>query len=151
MSPAHPFSWIFAVTSLWASCFAGCSSPSTTPPPAACVNDVKTDCSLLYDPPIYQTIFDNILHRTCAIGMGSCHTSDVAMGGLVFEDADVAYALLLGQMGARQRVVPTDPACSFLVVRLESTDPNYVMPKGSRLSDEAICDVVQWIAQGAAR
>jgi hypothetical protein len=39
----------------------------------------------------------------------------------------------------------------LLVVRLESTDPNYVMPKGSRLSDEAICDVVQWIAQGAAR
>src|SRR5215471_2800955 len=151
MSPAHPPSWIFAVVSLLGTCLVGCSSPSSTPPPSTCVNDVKTDCRVLYDPPTYPIIFDNILHKSCAIGMGSCHTSDVAMGGLVFEDADVAYSLLLGQMGARQRVVPNDPACSLLVVRLESPDPNYVMPKGSRLPDEAICDVVQWIAAGAAR
>jgi hypothetical protein len=129
----------------------GCSGSPNGPPTPSCVANLTTTCQPLYDPPTYQAIYDNILHTSCAIGLGSCHTSDAAKGGLVLDSADVAYAGLLGTMGGRARVQPGDPACSLLVIRLESSDPNFVMPKGSRLSEQAICDFVQWISQGAKR
>jgi hypothetical protein len=83
--------------------------------------------------------------------MGTCHTADAAMAGLVLQDADQAYSLLLGQTG-RARVNPGDPACSLLVIRLESNDPTFRMPPGpTPLLESARCDILQWIANGAAR
>jgi hypothetical protein len=129
----------------------GCSSGSDSPT-VECVQGLSTKCSPLYAPPVYQTIFDKTLHPTCASGMGTCHTSDAAKGGLVFEDADAAYALLLGKDGSKARVVPGDPACSLLLERLTSSDPNFHMPPGpnSILPGEQ-CAIVQWIAAGAKR
>ena len=83
--------WLFG----WA--VTACSSPSNKPAVTTCVEGLRTDCSPLYDPPTYSTIFEKILHPTCAQGMGTCHTADAAMGGLVFEDEDDAYARLLGE------------------------------------------------------
>lgn len=131
---------------------AACGSPSMPPPAGTCVEDLRTDCSPLYDPPTYSTIFQKILQPTCAQGTGTCHTSDGAMANLVFEDADDAYARLLGEVDGRPRVNPGDPACSLLVERLEARDPNVRMPPGpTPLSDAARCDVVRWIAEGAQR
>jgi hypothetical protein len=74
------------------------------------------------------------------------------MKGLIFADADAAYELLLAPPDAAPRVLPGDPSCSLLMIRLESTDPSYRMPPGpTPLSDPALCDIVQWIAQGALR
>jgi hypothetical protein len=101
---------------------------------------------------VYATIFDKILHPTCAAGTGTCHTADASKGGLVFEDADQAYALLLGTAGGRPRVTPRDPACSLLVIRLESPEATFRMPPGpDPLLESERCDIVQWIAEGAAR
>jgi hypothetical protein len=74
------------------------------------------------------------------------------MGGLVFEDADASYALLLGETDGKRRVVPGDPGCSLLLERLTSDDPNVHMPPGptSILPGEQ-CDIVQWISAGAKR
>jgi hypothetical protein len=84
--------------------------------------------------------------------MGTCHTSDAAMGGLVFENADTAYGLLLGTSGGRARVIPGDPACSLLLERLTSTDPNFHMPPGpNSISAGDRCTIVEWIDAGAAR
>jgi hypothetical protein len=74
------------------------------------------------------------------------------MGGLIFQDADTAYALLLGMNGARARVMPHNAPCSLLVEKIESTDPTFRMPPGPTPLPEAVrCDIEQWIAQGAAR
>jgi hypothetical protein len=73
------------------------------------------------------------------------------MGGLVFENIDMSYALLLGQNGGKARVIPGDPACSLVVEKLESTDPTFRMPPGTPLLPGEQCTIVQWIAQGAKR
>jgi hypothetical protein len=116
------------------------------------VSGLHTDCQPLYDPAVFPTIFEKILKPTCAQGLGTCHTSDAAMGNLVMEDADDTYARLLGQYDGRARVNPGDPSCSLLVERLESSDTNFRMPPGPTALDAgARCDIVQWIASGAAR
>lgn len=117
-----------------------------------CVSGLSANCQPLFDPPTYDAIFSQIFHPTCAQGIGTCHTSDAAKAGLVFADADVAYSLLLGTVGGRARVNPGDPSCSLLMIRLESGDPTFRMPPGpTPLLESERCDIVQWIAQGAAR
>ncbi|HKQ68899.1 MAG TPA: c-type cytochrome domain-containing protein [Polyangiaceae bacterium] len=129
---------------------ASCGGP-TEPP--ACVAGLAIDCQPLYDPTVYSTIFEKILRPSCAQGRGTCHTADAAQGGLVFDDADDAYARLVAKPGAGYaNVVPKDAACSPLVVRLESSDPNYRMPRGpDPLLPSERCTIVKWIAAGAAR
>ena len=128
-----------------------CGGPEPPPGPG-CVVGLETDCQdLLLDPPLYSRIFPGIIRPGCAVGAGNCHTADAAMGGLVLDDVDDAYDALLGKNGGPVHVLPHDPVCSPLMSRLTSTDPNFVMPKGSRLSDPALCDFVQWIARGATR
>lgn len=125
---------------------AGCTSDDGPGPPA-CVGDPSPTCKPEYDPPAYATIYTKILHPTCASGSGTCHTSDAAMGGLVFEDPDRAYDLLL-----RSRVVPGNPSCSLLMERLESNDPSFRMPRGDvPLNPAEICTIAKWIAAGAPR
>jgi hypothetical protein len=120
--------------------------------PLACVKNLSLDCKPLYDPPVYQTIFDKTFHPTCATGTGTCHTSDAAKGGLVFENADTAYGLLVGTIDGRKRVLAGDPACSLVVIRLESSNASVHMPPGpSFLPAAERCAIEQWIAAGAAR
>ena len=130
---------------------AGCGGKQEGAP--ACVTDLPNDCpaTLLYDPPLFSTIYDKILHPTCAEGLATCHTTDGAKGGLVFENVDDAYALLLGQKGGRARVLPNDPACSLIVIKTWSTDPNFQMPPGARLQRPDFCTIEQWVARGALR
>jgi len=141
-----------ATFALLATLAPACTTHSDAPPAPACVSGLSLDCTPLYTPPVYQTIFDKTLHPTCATGTGTCHTADAAMGGLVFEDVNLSYEMLLGTYGNRPRVVPGNPACSLLMERLESTDPNFHMPKGpnSILPAES-CAIAQWIANGAQR
>jgi Planctomycete cytochrome C len=122
-------------------------------PPTNCVENLNIDCSpLLHDPPLYSTIYRDLIQPQCTLG-SSCHSGSGAMGGLVLDNPDDTYDALLGLKGGIKRVLPRDPACSPLVVRLQSRDPNFAMPPGagSRLSDAALCDFVQWIKQGAEK
>jgi hypothetical protein len=141
----------FAKALVAAGFFVDCST-AATPSDPPCVVGLKTDCLPQYDPPTYQTIFDKILRPTCASGVGTCHTSDGAKAGLVFENADPSYKLLLGTEGGRARVIAGDPSCSVIMKRVASTDPSYHMPPGpsSILPGEA-CTIVKWIAEGAKR
>src|SRR5690348_6224963 len=61
-----------------------------------CLTSVDTACAPLYTP-TFDQIFARTLQPTCAQAGASCHASAGGMGGLVFEDADAAYALLLGR------------------------------------------------------
>lgn len=126
---------------------AGCGAEESSLP---CAARLDLACAPLYDP-TYDQIFTRTLHPTCAQPGSSCHAAEGAKGGLVFDDADTAYALLLGQRDGRARVTAGDPACSLLVERLESTDKAVVMPPGGALSAAERCAVVQWIKNGAKR
>ena len=117
-----------------------------------CVQDLDLSCSPQSDPPTFQAVFDDTLHPTCASGKGTCHTADVQMGGLVFEDIDQSYDLLLGNVDGRARVMPGDPSCSLIVERLEADTPTKRMPPASEpLPAAERCTIEQWIAQGAQR
>jgi len=127
----------------------GCTSHDDPPPPA-CVTGLSLDCQPLYDP-TYQNIFDKTFHPTCAAGKGTCHTADAAKNGLVFENADDAYGLLLGTKDGRKRVVPGDPSCSLLMERLTSSDPSFHMPPGASILPAEQCAIAKWIQGGAKR
>jgi hypothetical protein len=71
------------------------------------------------------------------------------MGGLFFQDPAQAYQLLIGVTDGRTRVLRDNPGCSSLAERLESRDPRFQMPPGSRLLDAELCTVMKWLAAGA--
>lgn len=120
-------------------------------PSSACLSELSLDCSPTYAP-TFRAIFDNRLQVTCGAGGRSCHSSTGQQAGLVLDDFDAAYDSLLGQgEAARARVIPGDPECSLLEQRLESRDPNFVMPVGSRLAAGELCAIRQWIAGGAKK
>ena len=136
-------SFLFALGLLFA---CGCSNGGNL----ECVQNLNTMCS-----PLYQPTFDNLytrtLHPTCAQVGNTCHSSQGAKNGLVFEDETTAYELLLGTKDGRQRVIPNNPSCSLLIEHLESTDPSQVMPPGGMLQEPERCGFILWIAQGAKR
>jgi len=130
-----------------------CACSTKDPAPAlSCVDGLTAECSPLYSPPDFTTLYTKILHPTCASGETTCHTEHAAKAGLVFEDEDESYGLLLGQVDGKKRVLPGDPGCSILMERLEVNDASLRMPPGpTPLSAGERCDFVQWIVNGAPR
>ena len=115
-----------------------------------CLDEVVTDCDVLYEP-VYDQIFARTLLPTCGEEGTACHAREGAQNGLVFADEDEAYGLLLGEDGAPARVLPEDPGCSLLLRRLESGDDDFVMPPGAPLSEPERCAIRTWVAAGAPR
>lgn len=111
---------------------------------------VDPGCAPLYAP-TFENVFARTLAPTCAVGDSSCHGASGGRGGLVLAEREAAYAALVG-VGARDggvRVVPGDPGCSALVVRLVSDDAEVQMPPGAPLAEAERCAIEQWIANGA--
>ncbi len=119
-----------------------------------CVEVSPQSCAPLFAP-TFDNIFDNTLRPDCSTGNTSCHASAAAAGaaraGLHFEDRQTAYELLLADDPDPAYVLPGDPGCSMLVVRLQLEDPNQQMPPGAPLMATEQCSVIQWIAMGAIR
>ena len=113
-----------------------------------CLDEVVTDCDVLYEP-VYDQIFARTLLPTCGEAGTACHAPEGAHNGLVFADPDEAYGLLLGEDGAPARVLPEDPGCSLLLRRLESGDDDFVMPPGTPLSEPELCAIRTRLAVGA--
>ena len=134
--------WISLVVLLWSMVSVGCSE---TEDDNGCVENLDLECSPLYEP-IFSEIHQQTLVPSCALAGGSCHSSQGAKGGLVLEEEQGAYEALVDNA---DRVKPGDPACSGLVVRLESSSNSFVMPPGSPLSEAERCVLRQWIAAGA--
>ena len=104
---------------------------------------------------IQKKIFDS----TCATTF--CHGAGAASGGLDLSDG-AAYANLVGVLATNeaakaanlQRVLPNDPADSFLLLKLEGTlaaGEGVPMPLvGGPLPASAIDTIRRWIAAGAS-
>jgi hypothetical protein len=131
---------------------ASCAGDANSPPPGRpqCLpaNQVDTACQPLYEP-VFVEIFQRTLKGTCASSGVSCHGADGNMGGLAFVDLSESYDALLGRKGGTRRVIPGDPACSELVVRLDSPAQDWSMPPGAPLDERARCAIQRWIAAGA--
>lgn len=110
----------------------------TTPPPES--------CAPLYTPTFHE-LFTRTLAPTCGLPGSSCHGSDGRQHGLAFVDEQEAYDLLT----SKGLVHAGDPACSEMMFRVMSSDPNENMPPGKALDPGAKCVIRQWIANGAKR
>jgi hypothetical protein len=118
-----------------------CSSDSSTgtePPPA-----LKDDPSFAAD---IQSVFTN----NC-ISPG-CHNAGAA-GGMVLLQGQ-SYANLVNvastQEPGKTRVIPSDSANSYIVIKLEGRQTNGSrMPLGGALNSNSIQNIKNWIDKGA--
>lgn len=105
---------------------------------------VDPQCTPRYAP-TFSNVYDNTLRQSCGSQSSVCHSAAGRKGGLSLESAAVAHAELV----AGGRVVPGDPACSEMVVRLHGEGASYLMPPGAALPAVDRCAIEQWIAAGA--
>jgi hypothetical protein len=138
----------------------GCSDPSTDDEDEdgddaipECIEYELSGCSALY-PPTYDQVWTQTFANGCAEVGGACHGQDGAAGavrGLTFVDPQTTWdhLMLAGETGPL--VVPGDPQCSPLFVRLATDDPAIRMPPGAApLDPNALCSIGTWISDGAA-
>ncbi len=97
-----------------------------------------------------------LFRKTCATS--GCHTGPAAQHSLAFDDPDAAFASMVNapsrERPAWLRVVPGDPANSYLYQKLDPTVPvdGDRMPAGKLpLTDRELAVVRAWIQQGAPR
>jgi len=106
--------------------------------------ELPDSCDPLYEP-TFDNVFTNTLQPTCGFEGGACHSADGAQGGLVFEEIEESYDLVM------ERVLEGDPACSLLIQRVDAEDAADGMPPGDPLSEEERCAIRTWIEDGAQR
>lgn len=113
-----------------------------------CVEYALDSCTALY-PATYDQVWTQTLRDGCGQQGAACHAQDGSGGaidGLVFVDAQASWE----HMMAEGLLVPGDPLCSPVFVRLASEDPSIRMPPGSSgLPSGAVCSIGTWIADGA--
>src|SRR6266699_2508847 len=98
--------------------------------------------------PAQTQFFENKVRPVLANNCYKCHSqsAEKVKGGLLL---DTREALLKGgETGAA--IVPGDPEKSLLIKAVRYTDPDLQMPpKGKKLSDDEIADLVAWVKMGA--
>ena len=114
--------------------------------PNACVTPPASDCATAY-PATFTNIHARTIVRSCTLAGTACHAPEGAQGGMVLSELDGAYRALVDG----GRVIPGDPACSLLSIRVESSDPARVMPPGAPLRAGERCAIATWIRAGAPR
>ncbi|HEY6557908.1 MAG TPA: c-type cytochrome domain-containing protein [Polyangiaceae bacterium] len=125
-----------------------CGDDSEEPAaPPRCIEPPSVECDPAY-PPRFERIFSETLERGCS-QTNSCHSADGRQGGLSFTDLDESYALLLGEVDGKARVIANDAACSELIVRTHGVGKAWQMPPGSALRSGELCALRQWIQNGA--
>lgn len=121
---------------------------------AACGADTPAEVCVAVDrscAPAYDPTFDNLFQKTfsksCALAGPSCHAAAGHKAGLVFDNADAAYSLLL----EHGRAIAGKPECSLIARRIQSTDTSFMMPPGMPLAPGEQCAIIQWMSRGALR
>jgi hypothetical protein len=113
-----------------------------------CVEYELDGCMALY-PATYDQIWTQTLSDSCAEVGSACHAQDGsggAVNGLVFVEPQASWDHMISEA----LVMPGDPLCSPLFVRLATDDVAIRMPPGSSgLNPGAVCSIGTWIASGA--
>ncbi|MGN6692161.1 MAG: hypothetical protein ACTHJU_14575, partial [Sphingopyxis sp.] len=98
--------------------------------------------------PSYVSIQSHVFTPICSV----CHAGGAAPQGLRLDEAN-AYAMTVDVASAEvpslKRIAPGDPDHSFLIYRLESTEPGIAMPELGRstVHKEGAALLRQWIAE----
>ena len=98
--------------------------------------------------PSQTQFFENKIRPILANNCYKCHSSQAEKikGGLLL---DSRQGLLKGGESG-PAIVPGDPEQSRLIKAVRYTDPDLQMPpKGNKLTDEQIADLVAWVKMGA--
>jgi hypothetical protein len=100
--------------------------------------------------PTFNEIFTRTLQPSCGSN-ASCHAGDNPQNGLRLDDEAVAYQGLMAKnaAGTTARVIPNDLTCGELIVRLETPNEPWTMPKGGHLPENLLCVIRHWIDDGA--
>lgn len=113
-----------------------------------CVEYELDGCMALY-PPTYDQVWTQTLSGSCGQAGSACHAQDGsggAVNGMAFLDPLASWE----HMTDEALIVPGDPQCSPLFVRLATDDPEIRMPPGTGgLSPGALCSIGTWIEDGA--
>jgi hypothetical protein len=138
-----------ALVGVIAAACGGDGNGSSSAPPMCLANAVSTDCT-----PTYAPTFDNVwqytLKKTCAVS--GCHSGSMPTGNMALDNEDMAYTNLLAKgTNSEQRVMPSNVTCGDVVVRLNSKNESYSMPRGTSLPTGDLCSIMQWIAMGATK
>jgi hypothetical protein len=112
--------------------------------------EVDLACNPLYEP-TFENVFERTLVPKCGTEGDTCHSIDGRMNGLVFAEIDEAYEELLGLTGDGARLIPGDPSCSEMIMRVSADDADYLMPPGEPMSPQERCALILWVANGAER
>lgn len=127
------------------SCLVGLAACGDDAPPPVCIT-VDRSCTPAYEP-TFDNLFQMTFSRSCALAGTSCHAAAGHQAGLVLEDEDTAYRLLL----EHGRAVAGKPECSLVARRILSTDREFMMPPGLPLAPGEQCAIIQWMVRGASR
>ena len=102
--------------------------------------------------PTFSDIFSHTLQQSCG-SQTTCHAGSRPQNGLALDVQATAYTDLMAEnaAGTTRRVIPRDTKCGELIVRLETPNVSWGMPKGSHLPDDLLCVFRHWIAEGAPR
>jgi hypothetical protein len=117
---------------------------------ATCLPPLDLECDHTYGP-TFDQFFERRIEDTCGSGGSLCHGPSGNKGNLTLDpdDPDAAYNALLDP--DHGLVIPGDPECSMLIKRLESEDPDFVMPVRQPLMPGELCAIRKWVANGAER
>ena len=127
-----------AVLAGLAVCLAGC--PAELEPA-----DVDPDCTPQYEP-TYANVYANTLEPDCS--PFGCHNGPTASGGMDLAEVDTAYDELFEQ----DRIIAGDPVHSELVMRVFTSESEFLMPPGQTpLADAEQCALALWVLAGAER
>jgi hypothetical protein len=107
---------------------------------------VDTACQPLYVP-TFDNVYRNTIASKCGGDSASCHSAAGAHGGLILADRATAYAALTS--GSATRVIPGDPGCSGMIVRINADGKTWLMPPRSPLAAAERCALAQWVQNGA--
>lgn len=150
-SATHPARLLAALATL--ATLAACEPDDDDGVPMCIDFDVDA-CTPQY-PPQFDRVFTETLRPSCGTAGGACHGSNDSAGaqrGLHISDLEATHAALLGQDGGAPFVIPGDPTCSLLMVRMNVSDASNLMPPGQQPLPESVrCSIARWIAEGAAR
>jgi hypothetical protein len=109
----------------------------------------STDCQLTYEP-TFDNVWTYTLSKTCAAP--GCHSGSTPTGNMALDNEDQAYANLRANgTNGQPRVIAGDVTCGNVVVRLNTKNEPYSMPRGTSLPSTDLCAIMQWIANGAMR
>ena len=149
MLPASVNPFRLLILLICALVMAHCAADGDTPEP--CVTNIpESTCTPLYEP-TFDQVYTQTIQPKCAFAGSACHAAEGAQGGLVLDDPDTAYAMLVQPKSSSARVLTGDPECSLLVERLVTGDPIALMPPGNALEEPEVCAIVTWIRNGAER